>query len=163
MSDTGDAAMTNGEHYGFSPFAITKEEDNGNGNNDLIVLAYGSSGTVYIFYNDGSWGTAACTPDCLAADADETIEGQPFRGGTFGASAAIGDFVGYSKADLAVGAYGYTSNLGRVYIFENDGSLRHFGMGYSKRSIIPAWLFAIILAIFSYFSVLYYSSNNIYF
>tara|TARA_Y100000389_G_scaffold179426_1_gene193452 strand:+ start:9175 stop:9417 length:243 start_codon:yes stop_codon:yes gene_type:complete len=48
-------------------------------------------------------------------------------------------------------------------IFENDGSLRHFGMGYSKRSIIPAWLFAIILAIFSYFSVLYYSSNNIYF
>jgi len=46
-------------------------------------------------------------------------------------------------------------------IFENDGSLRHFGMGYSKRSIIPAWLFAIILAIFSYFSVLYYSSNNI--
>jgi len=48
-------------------------------------------------------------------------------------------------------------------IFDKDGSLRHFGMGYSKRSVIPAWLFAIILAIFSYFSVLYYSSNNIYF
>ena len=48
-------------------------------------------------------------------------------------------------------------------IFEKDGSLRHFGMGYSKRSVIPAWLFAIILAIFSYFSVLYYTSNNIYF
>lgn len=48
-------------------------------------------------------------------------------------------------------------------IFEKDGSLRHFGMGYSKRSVVPAWLFAIILAIFSYFSVLYYASNNIYF
>ena len=48
-------------------------------------------------------------------------------------------------------------------IFEKDGSLRHFGMGYSKRSVIPAWLFAINLAIFSYFSILYYASNNIYF
>ena len=45
-------------------------------------------------------------------------------------------------------------------IYEEDGSLRHFGIGYDKRTVLPAWLVAIILAIFSYFFVLYYTSNK---
>ena len=42
------------------------------------------------------------------------------------------------------------------FIFNNDNSLRSFGLGYKKKTIIPAWLVAIILAIISYFCVLYY-------
>lgn len=43
-------------------------------------------------------------------------------------------------------------------IYNKDGSLREFGVGYSSRSVLPAWLVAILVAIFSYFSVLYYIS-----
>jgi uncharacterized BrkB/YihY/UPF0761 family membrane protein len=43
-------------------------------------------------------------------------------------------------------------------IFNKDGSLREFGVGYSTRSVLPAWLVAILIAIISYFTVLYYIS-----
>ena len=43
-------------------------------------------------------------------------------------------------------------------IYNKDGSLRQFGIGYSTRSVLPAWLVAILLAIISYFIVLYYIS-----
>lgn len=43
-------------------------------------------------------------------------------------------------------------------IYNKDGSLREFGVGYSSRSVLPAWLMAILVAIISYFSVLYYIS-----
>jgi quinol-cytochrome oxidoreductase complex cytochrome b subunit len=42
------------------------------------------------------------------------------------------------------------------FLYNNDGSLRTFGIGTSKKTIIPAWLLAIILSILSYFFVLYY-------
>lgn len=45
-------------------------------------------------------------------------------------------------------------------IFEKDGSLRHFGIGIDKRTVVPIWLVAIILAIISYLFVLYYTNQN---
>ena len=42
------------------------------------------------------------------------------------------------------------------FIYNKDGSLRPFGLGYSKKTVIPMWLITIILAIFSYLFVLYY-------
>ena len=41
-------------------------------------------------------------------------------------------------------------------IYNSDGSLRQFGIGYKKKTVIPNWLVALILAIFSYLFVLYY-------
>ena len=41
-------------------------------------------------------------------------------------------------------------------IYNNDGSLRQFGLNNSRKTIIPAWLLALVLAIVSYFIVLYY-------
>lgn len=41
-------------------------------------------------------------------------------------------------------------------IFKDDNSLREFGIGYKNKTIIPAWLIAIIIAIFCYFGLLYY-------
>lgn len=43
-------------------------------------------------------------------------------------------------------------------IFNKDGTLRPFGIGYHTRSVLPAWLMAIVIAIISYFIVLYYVS-----
>tara|TARA_B100000902_G_scaffold398458_1_gene465298 strand:- start:3465 stop:3725 length:261 start_codon:yes stop_codon:yes gene_type:complete len=39
------------------------------------------------------------------------------------------------------------------FIFHEDGSLRDFGIGYIKKTILPIWLIAIILAILSYFII----------
>ena len=41
-------------------------------------------------------------------------------------------------------------------LYEDDGSFRQFGIGYQHKTIIPIWLVSIIIAIFSYLSVMYY-------
>jgi len=42
-------------------------------------------------------------------------------------------------------------------IFENKNNcLRSFGVGYYHTTILPLWLTSILLAIFSYFIVLYF-------
>jgi Co/Zn/Cd efflux system component len=38
--------------------------------------------------------------------------------------------------------------------FENNGSIRAFGVGYKKKTILPAWLLAVLLGILSYVVVL---------
>ena len=43
-----------------------------------------------------------------------------------------------------------------AFIFKKDGNLRNFGIGFRDKTVIPAWLLAIILAIISYLLVLYY-------
>ena len=42
------------------------------------------------------------------------------------------------------------------FLYNENGSIREFGIGYKKKTIIPVWLVALILAIFSYLFVLYY-------
>ena len=41
-------------------------------------------------------------------------------------------------------------------IFNNDGTFRNFGIGYSKKTVTPIWLITIILAILSYFAIMFY-------
>lgn len=41
-------------------------------------------------------------------------------------------------------------------IFNNDGTFRNFGIGYSKKTVTPIWLITIILAIISYFGILFF-------
>lgn len=42
------------------------------------------------------------------------------------------------------------------FIYNKDGSLRQFGVGYNTRTVLPIWLIVIIISIVSYFGVLYY-------
>lgn len=42
------------------------------------------------------------------------------------------------------------------FLYNHDGSIREFGIGYKNKTILPVWLFSIILGIFSYLFVLYY-------
>jgi len=43
-----------------------------------------------------------------------------------------------------------------LFIYNSDGTLRQFGVGYKKKTILPIWLLAILLAIISYMVVKYY-------
>ncbi len=42
------------------------------------------------------------------------------------------------------------------FIFQKDGSLRQFGLGYANKTVLPLWTIAIVLAIISYLIVLFY-------
>jgi hypothetical protein len=44
-----------------------------------------------------------------------------------------------------------------AFIYNDDGSLREFGVGYSSKTVFPIWLVAIILGILSYLFVYYVS------
>lgn len=44
------------------------------------------------------------------------------------------------------------------FMYNDDGSLREFGIGFKRKTVVPAWLVAIIIAILSYLLVLYAST-----
>jgi len=46
------------------------------------------------------------------------------------------------------------------YLYNNDGSIRNFGIGYRNKTILPIWLLSIILGILCYLFVLYYLLYN---
>jgi len=57
---------------------------------------------------------------------------------------------------LYVILYSVIINIKPELIFNNiRGCLRPFGVGYKNTTILPLWLISIILAIISYFIVLY--------
>jgi hypothetical protein len=43
-----------------------------------------------------------------------------------------------------------------AFLYANNGTIRDFGVGYKNKTILPLWLFSLILGIFSYISVKYY-------
>ena len=45
-------------------------------------------------------------------------------------------------------------------VFTKNGKPRDFGLGYKNKTILPIWLFVIILSIFSYLAVLFYIQFN---
>lgn len=40
------------------------------------------------------------------------------------------------------------------FLYDTDGSLKPFGLGYKRKSIFPVWLFSIYLGIICYLVVL---------
>ena len=42
------------------------------------------------------------------------------------------------------------------WLYEKDGSIRSFGIGYRNKTIFPIWLFSIVLGILCYVAVMYY-------
>ncbi len=43
-----------------------------------------------------------------------------------------------------------------AFLYDKDGSLRQFGLGSKKKTVIPIWFMTLIIAIFSYLFILYY-------
>ena len=59
---------------------------------------------------------------------------------------------------LFVALFTILKYLEPAFLYESDGCLRKFGLGSSKKTVIPIWLVTFIIAIFSYLFVLYYLS-----
>jgi len=97
------------------PFVIAGDF-NSDGKNDLAVGDPSTSNSsVFIFY-----GGSIITE--MASGADVNIQ-TGANAVYFGCSMTAGDFNADGRTDLAIGAYGYSSNIGRAYIFYNDGSI----------------------------------------
>ena len=115
---TADVIITGEATYNYFGVSIVSGDFNADGRTDLAVgaeLCGTNTGRAYIFYNDGSIPTTATTADVI-------ITGEATNN-YFGRSLTSGDFNADGRTDLAVGARGYSSNIGRTYIFYNDGSI----------------------------------------
>ena len=44
-------------------------------------------------------------------------------------------------------------------LYNKDGSIREFGVGYRNKTIMPIWLLSLILGILSYLVVMYYIAS----
>jgi hypothetical protein len=49
------------------------------------------------------------------------------------------------------------------FLYNRDGSIRDFGVGYKNKTIFPIWLMSIILGILCYLFVIYYVHNPLLF
>ena len=55
----------------------------------------------------------------------------------------------------------YLVNDFKPNIFYNkDGSIKQFGLGYKHKTVVPLWLFSILLAIVCYIGVSYLTLKN---
>lgn len=45
-------------------------------------------------------------------------------------------------------------------LYNRDGSIREFGIGYKNKTILPIWLLSLLLGILCYLAVLYYVNAN---
>jgi hypothetical protein len=44
------------------------------------------------------------------------------------------------------------------FLYNRDGSVKEFGIGYKNKTIFPIWLLSLVLGILCYLFVLYYIS-----
>lgn len=45
------------------------------------------------------------------------------------------------------------------FLYNKDGSIREFGIGYKNKTILPIWLLSLILGILSYLIVMFYLAS----
>jgi len=56
--------------------------------------------------------------------------------------------------------FGSIQMIKPICFYNKDGSIRHFGVGYKNKTILPIWLLSIVLGILCYLSVLFYVSRS---
>jgi hypothetical protein len=52
--------------------------------------------------------------------------------------------------------FGFIQVMKPSFLYNTDGSIREFGVGYKNKTILPVWLLSIILGILCYTAVLAY-------
>ena len=52
--------------------------------------------------------------------------------------------------------FGTIQMIKPAFLYNKDGSIREFGVGYKNKTILPIWLLSLILGILSYLFVMYY-------
>ncbi len=56
--------------------------------------------------------------------------------------------------------FGSIQMIKPLCFYNKDGSIRHFGVGYKNKTILPIWLLSIVLGILCYLSILFYVSSS---
>jgi hypothetical protein len=46
-----------------------------------------------------------------------------------------------------------------LFLYNTNGSIREFGIGYKNKTILPIWLLSIVLGIVCYLIVMYYIAH----
>ena len=52
--------------------------------------------------------------------------------------------------------YGIFYCIKPAFAYNEDGSMKPFGLGYKNKTVVPAWLISILLGILCYYSVMVY-------
>jgi hypothetical protein len=55
--------------------------------------------------------------------------------------------------------FGLIQMMKPACLYNKDGSIREFGVGYRNKTIMPIWLLSLILGILSYLFVMYYVAS----
>ena len=61
---------------------------------------------------------------------------------------------------LFIFIFGSIQMMKPACLYNKDGSIREFGIGYKNKTILPIWLLSIILGILCYLAVMYYLSYS---
>jgi hypothetical protein len=57
---------------------------------------------------------------------------------------------------LFIALFTFIQTMKPDFLYNKDGSVREFGIGYKNKTILPIWLLSIILGILCYLAILYY-------
>ena len=57
---------------------------------------------------------------------------------------------------LFVFMFGLIVMIKPAFLYNRDGSVREFGIGYKNKTILPIWLLSLVLGIVSYLIVMFY-------
>jgi uncharacterized membrane protein YozB (DUF420 family) len=68
----------------------------------------------------------------------------------------IHDHITLFSIILFLVVFGFIQALKPRFLYNTDGSIREFGVGYKNKTILPVWLLSIILGILCYLIVLAY-------
>jgi len=60
---------------------------------------------------------------------------------------------------LFVALFGFIIMMKPSFLYNKDGSIREFGIGYKNKTILPIWLLSLILGIISYLIVMFYLAS----
>ena len=60
---------------------------------------------------------------------------------------------------LFVIMFGLIIMIKPAFLYNKDGSIREFGIGYKNKTILPIWLLSLILGIISYLFVMFYLAS----
>ncbi len=58
---------------------------------------------------------------------------------------------------LFIGIFSMIQLSKPAFLYNTDGSIREFGVGYKNKTILPIWLLSIVLGIICYLFVVYYT------
>ena len=69
----------------------------------------------------------------------------------------VRDNITMTSIVLFVILFGVIQVIKPTFLYNSDGSIRDFGVGYKNKTILPVWLLSIVLGILCYIAVKYYT------